>query len=153
MVRFLLCSVVAVLVPSARRPRADDAEDKAAALVQKLGGTVVRDEKRSGQPVVEVDLSKSKVTGENLRALAPLQNLTALYLSHTPVTNADLKELAPFQKLRTLDLAYTPVTDDGLSGTGPAPEPCHTRLGQHESDGCRVEALGPAGAPHPPRSA
>ncbi len=57
--------------------RADDAEDKAAALAEKLGGKVTRDDKSPGKPVVIVDLSKSKVTGADLRAMAALPNLTA----------------------------------------------------------------------------
>jgi predicted DNA-binding protein (UPF0251 family) len=44
------------LRPAAARapllPRAEDAEDKAVALVEKLGGTVTRDAKRPGKPVV-----------------------------------------------------------------------------------------------------
>jgi hypothetical protein len=72
---------------------------------------------RPGRPVVGVGLSQRNVTGENLRALAPLQNLTTLDLSDTGVTNAGLKELAPLKNLTTLDLRDTKVTDEGGQGT------------------------------------
>ena len=94
--------------------RADDAEDKAAALVERLGGTVTRDETRPGKPVVAVDLYARRVTGTDLRALAPLQNLARLDLTYTGITSAELKELAPFQQLTTLKLSGRTVTDDGL---------------------------------------
>ena len=63
--------------------RADDAEDKAVAFVEKLGGKVTRDEKAPGKPVITVDLSVTQVTDAGLKELAPLQNLTALDLSYT----------------------------------------------------------------------
>src|SRR4051794_17700446 len=57
MSRVLLCGVVSGLVlSSSTLVRADDAEDKAAALVEKLGGKVIRDETRPGKPVIEVGL-------------------------------------------------------------------------------------------------
>lgn len=49
--------------------RADDAEDKAVALVEKLGGTVSRDQKAPGKPVVAVDLSGRKVTDAGVKEL------------------------------------------------------------------------------------
>jgi hypothetical protein len=49
--------------------RADEAEDKAVAFVEKLGGKVARDEKLPGKPVVRVDLFFSAVTDAGLRQL------------------------------------------------------------------------------------
>jgi internalin A len=94
--------------------RADDAEDKAVALVEKLGATVTRDEKLPGKPVVEVDLHSTAVTDAALKQLAALKNLTALSLSETKVTDAGLKELTTLKNLTTLHLHYTKVMDAGL---------------------------------------
>ena len=101
--------VASALVPSAPA-RADDAEDKAAAFVEKLGGSVTRDEKRPGNPVVRVNLSQSKVTDADLRFLAPLQSVTSLDLSLTGISDAGLKELAALPNLRWLDLQHWSVS-------------------------------------------
>src|SRR5262249_15132391 len=53
MSRLMLCVIATELIPSSSA-HADDAEDKAAALVEKLGGIVTRDETRPGKPVVSV---------------------------------------------------------------------------------------------------
>jgi hypothetical protein len=75
--------------------RAEDPAEQAVAHVRKLGGSVVRDEKRPGKPVVRVSLAfKAKVTDEDLKVLAPLTELTELDLQSTGVTSAGLKHLA-----------------------------------------------------------
>jgi hypothetical protein len=86
--------------------RGDEAEDKAAAFVEKLGGRVKRDEKAPGKPVISVILIGKKVTNAELKELAPLQNLIGLSLSGTGVTDAGLKELAPLQNLSLLLLGW-----------------------------------------------
>src|SRR4051812_24019654 len=73
MSRSMLCGLAAGIVLSApASARANDAEDEAAALVVKLGGTVWRDAKRPGKPVVEVSLhgqsTSRALTGADLRA-------------------------------------------------------------------------------------
>ncbi len=81
--------------------RADEAEDKAVAFVEKLGGTVTRDEKAPGKPVVGVSFqptiiivkTEGKVTDSDLKELVGLKNLTTLDLGSTGVTGAGLKEL------------------------------------------------------------
>ena len=73
--------------------RADDAEDKAVAFVEKLGGKVTRDEKAPGKPVITVSLNDTKVTDAGLKELATLKNLTTLDLGFTKVTDAGVKEL------------------------------------------------------------
>jgi internalin A len=115
MSRLMLCGVVSwlVLIPSAPLC-ANDAEDKAVAFVEKLGGRVTRDEKRPGKPVIGVRLSFSAVTDVGLKELAPLKNLTCLYLAATQVTDAGLKGLAPLKNLTTLHLSRTKVTDAGV---------------------------------------
>ena len=79
--------------------RADDAEDKAVAFVEKLGGKVYRDEKAPGNLVNAVILQRTKVTDAGLKELATLKSLTALDLSSTKVTDAGVKELATITTL------------------------------------------------------
>lgn len=73
--------------------RADQAEEKAIAYVEKLGGTVFRDNKSPGRPVATVILRSAKVRDAGLKELAELKNLTALVLSETRITDAGLKAL------------------------------------------------------------
>jgi|SRR5579883_2826069 len=73
--------------------RADDAEDKAVAFVEKLGGTATRDEKAPGKPITVVNLIGTKVTDAGLKELATLKNLNTFYLGETQATDAGLKEL------------------------------------------------------------
>src|SRR5262245_23630345 len=109
MSRFMLSGIVAVLVLS-MPARADEAEDKAVAHIEKLNGSYLRDDKRPGSPVVWVSLH-GQGTDADLRTLAPLKNLTMLYLGESKITNAGLKELAAFQNLATLRLEETDVSD------------------------------------------
>jgi len=73
--------------------RADDAEDKAVAFVEKVGGKVTRDEKMPGKPVVTLSLNDRRITDAGLKELAPLTNLTELNLFGTKVTDAGVREL------------------------------------------------------------
>jgi hypothetical protein len=50
----------------------------------------------------------------DLKDLAELTNLSALYLFYLPVTDADLKHLATLKNLQVLDLSSTEVTDAGI---------------------------------------
>jgi hypothetical protein len=93
--------------------RADDAEDKAVAFVKKLGGTVTRDEKAPGEPVITAKVRK--VSDAGLKELAALKNLTTLDLWRTSVSDAGLKELAALESLNTLHLGGTKVTDAGMT--------------------------------------
>jgi hypothetical protein len=113
--RFVLCGFVSWLILSAGTSvRADDAEDKAVAFVEKLGGKIKRDDKVAGKPVVEVNLFRTKVTDADLKELAALKSLTSLNLHDTKVTDAGLKELVPLKNLSFLSLGRTEVTDAGL---------------------------------------
>src|SRR5688572_13762631 len=116
MSRWMFCGAVAVLILCSGSPaRADDAEDKAVAFVEKLGGTVTRDEKQPGKPVVSVNLRYRKVTDAGVKELAVFKNLTTLHLNRTGVTDAGVKELAPLTNLTTLYLSECRgVTDAGL---------------------------------------
>src|SRR4051794_5988280 len=112
MSRVMLFAVVSLACAPAAR--ADDAEDKAAALVTKLKGVIVRDDKKGDKPVIGVHLGNTKVTDAELKELAGFKSLAHLVLNNTAVTDAGVKELAALKGLSSLDLAYTKVTDAGV---------------------------------------
>ncbi len=60
---------------------ADDAEAKAVALVEKLGGKVERTDKVAGKPVRSVDLKRTEVTDAGLKELAACTQLQYLDFS------------------------------------------------------------------------
>ncbi|HVS39193.1 MAG TPA: caspase family protein [Gemmataceae bacterium] len=91
-----------------------DAEAKAVAVVERLGGTVTRDEERPGKPVVEVHLGFSKASDADLKELAGLTRLQVLALPSTAVSDAGMKRLATLPSLRKLYLNDTGVTDAGM---------------------------------------
>ena len=75
---------------SGSRSTADEAEDKAVAFMEKLGGCVIRDATKPGKPVIEVSLAtKDAVKDADLKE----ESLTELILSETKVTAAGVKEL------------------------------------------------------------
>ena len=105
--RLCVVTLCALLTPTAAK--ADPAEDGALKAIEQLGGQVER-----FQGAVWVRLPRTKVTDNDLKALAPIKNLEILDLSDTKVTDAGLKELAPLTKLKSLTLPNTHVTDAGL---------------------------------------
>jgi len=113
--------LVLLLVPGVLR--ADDAEDRAVRAVEKLGGSVFRDDKAPGKPVVAVSLmhmrGEPKMAGDaDLKDLAALTHLKKLILWGTDVTDAGLKHLVSFQQLQMLSLRGTNITDAGVKQLG-----------------------------------
>ena len=71
MSRSMLGAIVSCLVLNTpTHARADDAEDKAAAIVEKWGGTVFRNDTRPGKPITAVRLTHLKVVDADLKELA-----------------------------------------------------------------------------------
>ena len=62
-----------------------------------------------------LDLSRTRITGSGLAHLAGLTALEVLRLGNTQVTDAGLEYLAEFPALERLTLADTPITDAGLA--------------------------------------
>ena len=116
MLRMLLGGIVTWLVlgsPLARTARADEAEDKALALVEKLG-FAIRNDKLPSQPVIGLVLI-GKVRDADLKDLAGFKSLTHIDLCDCAmVTDAGLKDLAPHKRLSYLSLRKTKVTDAGV---------------------------------------
>jgi internalin A len=85
--RWSLGAMLAVLTVSGAA-RADEAA--AVKLIEKLGGTITRDDKQPGKPVIEVDLAFTPATDANMKELKDLKQLKTLYLSDTQVTDLGL---------------------------------------------------------------
>lgn len=116
MSRWMLCGVVSwILLASPTPARADDAEEKAVAVLTKLGGGFLRDGSKPGNHVTSVSFAGPKLSGADLRALAPLQHLTVLTLVGTSVSDEDLKELAAFPNLTELNLNGAKITGEGFA--------------------------------------
>src|SRR6516162_7068094 len=103
--------VLALLLAPLALARADDAEDKAAALVEKLGGRVQRDDKAADNPVIVVLLDDRDVTDATLKELKALRNLQTLRIAATKVTDAVIMELKEFKNLQVLVVENNKVTD------------------------------------------
>ena len=102
---FLLAPVASV--------RADDAEDKAIASLEKLVLTGKVSIERSGDTVTSVFLNGEDISDAVLKHLAPFKNLATLILYDTAVTDAGVKDLIQHKNLSTLRLG-SKVTDEGL---------------------------------------
>ena len=92
-------------------------EERAANAILKLGGKVIRAEKLPGRPIVEVDLSGTKVTDSDLKDLKELKGLEKLVLWATEITDAGLKDLKELKGLKRLYLGRTgrtQITDAGM---------------------------------------
>jgi len=64
--------------------------------------------------VVEVDLARTKLTDDGLKAIGKLGRLTHLNLNRTAITDDGLAHLADLRSLRWLNLYGTAVTDASL---------------------------------------
>src|SRR5438067_2530453 len=114
--RTMLIGAVMLLACLSGAARADEAS--AVKAVEKLGGTVTRDDKLPGKPVIGVNFNANPhvVTDAILKELKHFKQLTTLGLGGNcfQVTDAGLKELADLKQLTTLGLGRTQVTDEGL---------------------------------------
>src|SRR5579872_2924211 len=108
-----LVALVALLL-GASSTFADEAEDRAVAAVKKLGGTVIRDDKAPGRPVIGINLAFTKAKDADLKIIPPIMGLRWLNLNGTKVTGAGLKELTPLKSLQEMQLASTRLTDADL---------------------------------------
>lgn len=109
----MLFSMVAVLLCGTTVATAADEVDEAVRVIEKLGGSVGRDDERPENPVVSVELGDSAVKDDDLKALAPLTDVVSLSLATTHITGSGLKHLA-LKKLEALYLQESDVTDEGL---------------------------------------
>src|SRR4051794_1794138 len=74
-------------------------ESQAIAAIQKMGGQVVRDQKRTSKPVTEVHLYAGKTKGIGLQPLTQLPEIEWIGLHLSDITEADLVYLQQLHKL------------------------------------------------------
>src|SRR5688572_24031766 len=110
--RRILAGVVIVVLALPGAVRADEVAMEL--LVGWLGGSVVRDDKQEGSPVVVVNLEGSRVTDKHVAHLNEFKHLRTLKLGSTQVTGAGLKELKDLKQLRYLNLYRTQLTDENM---------------------------------------
>ena len=101
-------------IPSANAAGLVETQEQAIAAIKKLGGKVTIDKKSPNKPVIEVDLSRTKVTDKGLIQLSELFQLQSLNLSSTKITDDGLGYLTGLTRLQTLNLFNTKVTSAGL---------------------------------------
>ena len=90
-------------------------ESQAIREIERIGGTIKRDDKLPGRPVTAVDFSRSLGFGDkDLYVLKTLKKLTTLNLSFTQITDVGLKELRELNNLTALNLSFTRITGAGL---------------------------------------
>jgi internalin A len=124
---------------SGSAPAQEATEQRAIAVIRRVGGKVTLDKQAPSRPVVAVDLAGREVTDDALAALKDLPSLRRLNLGFTRVTDGGIERLKGcvrlevlllfgcFQvtdmgvahlkaltRLRHLDLSHTNVTDKGL---------------------------------------
>ena len=104
-------SLAAVLCWAAE-PNAD--EVRAIAEIEKLGGTVNRDEKGPGKTVIEVFFPGPRLSDAGLANLNGMTKLNNLILARTKVTDAGLNNLNGLNNLEYLGLTNTQVTAGGV---------------------------------------
>ena len=123
MKQFLALALVGVIFAFSPRAAADEAENKAVATIERLGGRISRENPdKPASPVVEVDLTGVKKAAEALADLARLQDLQFLLLNRTTITDNDLLHVKSLRKLVRLELSETNITDTGLASLRDLPE-------------------------------
>src|SRR4051812_23379269 len=105
--------LVTLLVSGVIGPRLDarsgaEERKRAIAAIEKLGGSVTRDEMRPGE-VIEVYLSGPRVTDAALTHLSVLPHLLSLDLSESQITDGGLAHLRGLSRLQWLDLSETRI--------------------------------------------
>jgi hypothetical protein len=128
--------------PEAPEAAAGPLEDTAIeAVIKKLEGSLHRNTRMPGQPIIAVQLGLSKCTDTDLKTLTQLKSLELLTLYKTAVTDAGLKELAAIKTLTTLDLGSTRITDAGLKELAGLPALEHLILNGTQITGAGLREL------------
>ena len=86
-------------------------ESKAVAAIEKLGGTIERDDAGA---VVDVYLVCTETTDARLEMLLAFPELRTLNVGETKITDGGMLTVARLASLRELNIGYNDLTDDGL---------------------------------------
>lgn len=92
----------------------DDAEAKAIAKVQEMGGTVSKIAAKSDEREVTFHLSSQDITDASLADLSGISGIVWLNLRGTKITDEGLAHVGKLTGLKRLHLEKTAVTDAGL---------------------------------------
>src|SRR5258708_39876400 len=111
----VLCSAVAV----GQEILNESAESQAIQEIERLNGTITRDETLPGHPVIAVNLGESLCVEDKsnrpdnkcLKPLLSFPHLSALDLSGSKITDAGLKTVVKMKNLTTLNLSGTEITE------------------------------------------
>ncbi len=114
----LVSLVSLAVVPVACAPGWDTQEARALAAREQIGGRIVRDSGRDGNPVVKADLADTRIADRDLESLRGLGRLHHVVLRGTGITDDGLPLVASAGKLRNLELDGTSISDSGLSIVG-----------------------------------
>jgi Leucine-rich repeat (LRR) protein len=124
--------------PVAPGPLVDTAVE---AVIKKLEGSLHRDKRSPGQPIIAVQLGLSQCTDADLKMLGQLKALGSLTLYRTVVTDAGLKELAAIKTLTSLDIGATKITDAGIKELAGLPALEHLTLNGTQITGSGLKDL------------
>jgi Leucine Rich repeat len=89
-------------------------QDQVIAEIERLGGSIERDENDPANPVVGVQLSGIHATDRALKHIGRLANLRTIDLAFSLVTDTALVYLRGLAYLQKLDLTNALITDAGL---------------------------------------
>jgi internalin A len=109
-------AVASLMLAAAGAARADEAQDKALAEIQKRGGKIDRDEtsKEKDKPVIAVNFATTPAEDAALEPLKAIPTLRKVTLNGTKITDAGLEQLKSVPGLKKLYLVDTKITDKGL---------------------------------------
>src|SRR5687767_13019337 len=113
MPRAVFATTLAVLFLFAAPTRADEAEDKAAKVIEGAGGQVIREPSLPGKPIVGIVLPP-KFGPDEVKALASFKKLFALALSGPGVTDEVMKDVGRLKTLIQLVVEAKALTDAGV---------------------------------------
>lgn len=89
--------------------------------IQRLGGTLTRDDELPGKPVTGIYFRGSRpYSSKHLPGLKSLVDLRALLFDDAQISDTGLKDVKNIRSLTFLDLGGTSVTDVGLKEVGEA---------------------------------
>ena len=90
-------------------------ESAAIATVERLGGTLRRDENRPGNPVVGVFLRETQAVDGDLEPLQAFRELQTLDVGQTRITGTGFRHLRTLAKLEHLAAFGAPINDEALA--------------------------------------
>jgi hypothetical protein len=95
-------------------PGSERDEQQLVVKIEKLGGSVRRDEGAPRKPVTSVFIRQAGLTDEDVKGISRLTGLHRLDVLGNPLTDKTLERVAVLSELVTLNVNFTRVTDKGL---------------------------------------